>query len=142
MQPMTGCSPSNGQEPEGDDRRGLAVHVCVTCGRSGQAEGPSHGQKLHDALQARAMERGIAVHGVQCLAACDHGCTAVVSMPGKWAWLLGHLGPDKASDLLDYLELYAASAKGTVMPSRRPASLADMVLGRIPASLIASQEPS
>lgn len=142
MQPMTGCSPSNGPKPEGHERLGLSVHVCVTCGRSGQADGPSRGQQLHDALQAKATERGIAVHSVQCLAACDRGCTAVVSMPGKWAWLLGHLGPGNASDLMDYLDLYAASAKGTVMPSRRPASLAHMVLGRIPASLIASQEPS
>lgn len=61
-------------------------------------------------------------------------------MPERWTWLLGHLGPEKAEDILAYARHYAASAKGTVMPSRRPATLADMVLGRVPATLYNEQE--
>lgn len=90
---------------------------------------------------------GITLRPVACLAACDRGCTAAIAMPGRWTWLLGHLGPEKAEDLLVYAQLYAASAKGTVMPSRRPASLADMILGRVPVllypeAIVSEQEPS
>lgn len=83
----------------------------------------------------------VTLHPVSCLAACDRGCTAAIAMPGRWTWLLGHLGPEKAEDLLAYARLYAASPRGTVMPSRRPASLADMVLGRLPAALYPAAEP-
>lgn len=77
---------------------------------------------------------------VSCLAACDRGCVAAIAMPDRWTWLLGHLGPEKADDILAYARLYAASAKGTVMPSRRPESLANMVQGRVPATLYNEQE--
>lgn len=80
------------------------------------------------------------LHPVSCLAACGQGCTAAIAMPERWTWLLGHLGPEKAEDILAYARLYAASSKGTVMPSRRPPSLADMVLGRVPATLYNEQE--
>lgn len=77
----------------------------------------------------------VVVHEVNCLAACNDGCTAVVAMPGKWGWLLANLGPEKATDLMTYIAAYGASRSGTVMPSRRPASLSDMVRGRFPAPL-------
>lgn len=100
-------------------------------------------QKLQDLLTAE-QEAGATpsavLRSVACLAACDRGCTAAIAKEGRWTWLLGHLGPEKAEDILAYARLYAASAKGTVMPSRRPASLADMVLGRVPATLYNEQE--
>ena len=37
-----------------------------------------------------------------------------------------------APDLLAYAAAYAAAKTGTVLPSKRPASLARMVLGRVP----------
>lgn len=112
------------------------LHVCVTCRRGLPASDNPQGRQLHDAMQALAKGNpDIVVHEVACLAACNDGCTAVVATPGKWGWLLANLGPEKADDLLTYIDAYAASAKGTVMPSRRPASLSDMVRGRFPASL-------
>ncbi|MCP1230936.1 DUF1636 domain-containing protein [Acetobacter indonesiensis] len=140
------------------------VHVCVTCRRGGPAMDTPPGAQLYDRLVAllaqeeahadgsqhcdgeiagadgAPREIPVIVKPVECLAACDRGCTAAIAMHGRWTWLLGHLGPEKAEDLLVYARLYAASKKGTVMPSRRPASLSDMVLGRVPASLYQEQE--
>jgi predicted metal-binding protein len=53
-------------------------------------------------------------------------------MPGKWSYVLGNLSPDIASDLLVYAAAYALTPTGTVMPSRRPVSLARVVIARIP----------
>ena len=55
-------------------------------------------------------------------------------MQGKWTYLIGRLNPDKAEDIARFAGAYRASKTGTVMPSKRPASLADMVLGRVPAT--------
>ena len=74
---------------------------------------------------------------VSCLASCERGCAAAIAMPGKWSNLLGFLSPALAPDLLAYAGAYAASATGTVMPSRRPASLRALILGRVPDPEIA-----
>jgi len=100
-------------------------HVCQTCSAGGQA--------LHDALLELSDPDMVSIEGVRCLAACNQGCTATLSMPGKWSWLLGQLSPELASDLLVYAQAYGRSASGTVMPSRRPDSLRDIILGRFPA---------
>ena len=120
--------------------------VCTTC-RMGapRREGvPVPGQVLHDRISALLARSGAAtllarsgaatprLHGVECLAVCRQGCAAAIAQPGKWSYLLGRLTPDKAADLVEFCAGYQASRTGTVMPSRRPASLADMVLGRIP----------
>lgn len=113
--------------------------MCITC-RAGQplvAGVPVAGQVFYDAVaDALAQQASPAVRllPVSCLAACDHGCTAAIASPGKWSTLLGRLSPELAGDLLAYGAAYAASARGAVLPSRRPASLARVVLGRLPAA--------
>ncbi|MFT8897327.1 MAG: DUF1636 domain-containing protein [Acetobacter sp.] len=117
------------------------LHVCVTCRRSAPDAVPL-GHTLYKTLLDKADTARVILQPVSCLAACSSGCTATISMPGKWAWLLGHLNPDKADDLLIYAGLYAASKTGTIMPSKRPLSLNDMILGRFPALLPTPQEPT
>ena len=112
------------------------LHVCTTC-RAGQvlAEGDERpGQRRVDTVAALLDPAAPAVdlQEVVCLSSCDHGCAAAISAPGKWTYLLGRLEPGMAADLLSYAETYAQSSTGTVLPSRRPASLARMVLGRMP----------
>ena len=111
------------------------LHVCTTC-RAGQPlpdDGVPPGRHMFDAVARALAETPTAtLHPVVCLASCARGCAAVISMPGKWSYLLGGLTPDMASDLLAYAAAYAASKTGVLMPSRRPASLADCVLARIP----------
>ena len=112
------------------------LHICITC-RAGLPLEPGQtapGRFMHDAVE-NAMAAGPAVvdlRPVTCLSSCEQGCTAAISMPGKWTYLLGRLQPALAEDLLTYAAIYAGHATGSVLPSRRPASLARMVVGRIP----------
>ncbi len=112
------------------------LHVCTTC-RAGQAladSDPRPGQIMLDSVAALLDPQAPAVElrEVVCLSSCDNGCAAAISAPGKWTYLLGRLEPGMAADVLQYAETYARSATGTVLPSRRPASLARVVLGRMP----------
>lgn len=112
--------------------------VCVTC-RASQPlpeDGIPPGQHLHDAL-----ERALAAHPapptrlqpVKCMAACERGCVAAISAPGKWSYLLGALSCEQADDLLTYAAAYAAHDSGALLPSRRPESLRRAVLARLPS---------
>jgi predicted metal-binding protein len=110
--------------------------VCVTC-RAGQEVddelSPRPGRRLFDALEAATDdETALELMPVECLSLCDHGCSAAISMPGKWSYLLGGLDEAQAEDLLTYARAYAVSRTGLVLPSKRPASLAAMVKGRMP----------
>ena len=82
----------------------------------------------------------ITVAEVKCLSSCTRGAAACISMPGKWSYLLGDLTPALVPDLLDYCDRYAASATGTVLPSKRAASLQGFILGRMPGHQPETQE--
>lgn len=112
------------------------LHVCVTC-RAGSplTDGvATPGRRMYDAVAALldADAPAVRLREVACLSSCDAGCAAAISAPGKWSYLLGRLDVGLAADVLAYAETYARSKTGTVLPSRRPASLARMVLGRMP----------
>ena len=112
------------------------LHICTTC-RAGLPLEPGQtapGQHMHDAVAAllAAAPAGVELRAVTCLSSCDNGCAAAISQPGKWSYLLGRLDTSLAPDLLAYAGLYAAHRTGTVLPSKRPPSLARMVLGRLP----------
>ena len=113
------------------------LHVCVTCraGRAIAEDAPRPGRLLHDALAA-LNDATVDLAEVVCLAACDHGCNAAISAPGKWTYLLGHLDAGNAADILTYARAYAASPTGTVLPSRRPESLRHAILGRVPTLIM------
>ena len=111
------------------------LHVCVTC-RAGQplAEGQTApGRFMHSAVAAHPDSGTVELREVSCLSVCGDGCAAAISLPGKWSYLLGNLHPELAGDLLAYARLYAAHPTGTVLPSKRAASLASMIKGRLPA---------
>jgi predicted metal-binding protein len=112
------------------------LHVCTSC-RAGKplAEGETvPGALLHAAIARHIAEHPAPfdLHELVCFYACAHGCNAAISMPGKWTYLLGGLTPEQIPDIVDYSAAYAASATGTVMPSRRPASLQSAILARFP----------
>jgi predicted metal-binding protein len=111
------------------------LHVCITC-RAGDElpeEGVAPGRVLHDAIAAHPEAGCVTLREVICLASCDHGCAASIEMPGKWRYLLGRLDPSLAGDVLAYAAAYGAHPTGTVLPSKRPRSLARAILGRMPA---------
>lgn len=109
------------------------LHICTTC-RAGMdlKDGDTpQGTHMLNAVTAAAGP-GVDVRPITCLASCEQGCAAVISMPGKWTYLLGRLHPAMAADLVAYAGTYATHPTGTVLPSRRPASLARVILGRVP----------
>lgn len=123
----------------------VCVHVCITCkaGESCDDGAERPGLTFRHALEAALAPDDaswLAVHEVNCLASCETGCAAAISMAGKWSYLLGRLDVAKAADFLTYARTYRASKTGLVLPSKRPASLHDAVLGRMP-SLVPAPEP-
>jgi len=120
--------------------------VCVTCrrglSRSELGEAPFPGRQMHDALLAGLDGDAVTIQPVECMSSCGRGCTAAVSMPGKWTLLLGGLGPENAGDLAEWVGLYAASKSGMVPASKRPAALAEMVIARLPAAPADTRAPS
>jgi predicted metal-binding protein len=114
------------------------LHICVTC-RANQplVEGvPVLGRQLYDraasALAAQGDDAAVTLRPVVCLGNCTQGCSAAVSQPGKWSYLLGHMTPDHAEDLVAYGAAFAASDNGTVWRSGRAASLREAIVARIP----------
>jgi len=129
-----------------EDQR-ACLHICVTCRRSGGVDDDARlqsvenggrlaapGRRLYEEARGLVPEddSGLAVLPVVCLANCDRGCTATVSQPGKWAYMVGGLGPEQAQDLVAYGRAFAASATGAVLRSGRPQSLHDAIIGRFP----------
>ncbi|HEX4181094.1 MAG TPA: DUF1636 domain-containing protein [Caulobacteraceae bacterium] len=110
--------------------------VCVTCKADLEIEeGEARpGRRLYDALVERCVGDDLPVDlmPVECLSLCESGCSAAISVTGKWSYLLGDLDPALADDLLTYARAYAISKTGLVLPSKRPASLATMVKARMP----------
>ena len=110
--------------------------ICTTCraGRALEEGAATPGARLHAALERVIEDAGapVELQATSCLANCDRGCSGAIAMRGKWTYLLGLLSPEHAADLLAYSAAYAASTSGTVLPSRRPASLQRMVMGRVP----------
>lgn len=122
------------------DRRPV-LHICLTCKPAGEGPaGPDEdtaGARLHravtDRLRARRLTDAVRVNPVTCMANCEQGCSLAVSAPGKWAYLAGFLNAELADDVIDYALVYAASKTGVVMPSKRAASLRDVIIARLPA---------
>jgi predicted metal-binding protein len=119
------------------------LFVCVSCWRGGIARSgdaaQTDGRRLYDALQSLAHARNeaaaIQILPMLCFANCERGCSVGIAARGKWSYLMGHLGPEHAADLLTYAETYAAAKTGVVLPSKRPASLEKTVIARFPAAL-------
>jgi predicted metal-binding protein len=111
------------------------LHICTTC-RAGRELLPGAtppGRLFHDAVAASLADPPqVELREVVCLSSCDHGCAAAISAAGKWTYVLGRLEPSMIPDLLTYAASYAGSKTGTVLPSKRPASLGRMILARVP----------
>jgi len=118
------------------------LYVCTTCKQDGRAlsdgETPP-GKRLYEAIAERLDAMGddapICVEPVVCFANCEQGCSAGLTQPGKWAYMVGHIGPEQAEDMIAYGAAYAKSEKGTVFRSGRPESLRHAIVGRFPTHL-------
>lgn len=125
-----------------DDNR-PKLYVCTTCRQAGAGaapdEEPRDGKRLFEAIAERLDALGedapIDVVPIVCFANCEQGCSAGLSQAGKWAYMVGHVGPNEADDLIAYGAAYARSETGAVLRSGRPESLRHAIIGRFPTHL-------
>ena len=97
------------------------------------------GKLLYEAvaekLEAMGADAPVDVEPIICFANCEQGCSAGLSQAGKWAYMVGHIGPEHADDLIAYGAAYASSQIGAVLRSGRPESLRHAIVGRFPTHL-------
>jgi predicted metal-binding protein len=115
----------------------VTLHVCVTC-RAGQTlqEGETTpGARLHAAIGEIGAPEGVNVVAVECLSACNNGCSVALSAPGRWSYVYGRLSEANARDVLAGTAAYAAAADGIVPWRSRPEIFRKQSLARIPPIL-------
>ncbi|HRO15165.1 MAG TPA: DUF1636 domain-containing protein [Paracoccus sp. (in: a-proteobacteria)] len=113
----------------------VTLHVCTTC-RAGQPVPEGHQTPGTRLLKALALHpdapADLRVVGVECLSACDNGCTVALTAPGRWSYVYGHLTPADAPDILAGASAYAAAPDGLVPWRARPLIFRKQSLARIP----------
>ena len=108
------------------------LFVCITCRREGDAPaGPRPGARLYARLKEQATD--VAVVPVECLSNCQRACTAAVTAPGKWTYVVGHLDPEQhIDDMLVFARLHEASADGLTVWRDRPDHVRKNTIARVP----------
>ena len=112
----------------------VTLHVCVTC-RAGQSlkEGETPpGARLHAAILGVGVPEGVNVVPIECLSACNQGCSVALSAPGRWSYVYGRLSDANAPDVLAGAAAYAAAPDGIVPWRRRPEVFRKQSLARVP----------
>ncbi len=113
----------------------VTLHVCITCRRGlpDAGDGPRAGAALLDALLAEGAPEGVRIQPVECLSACDNGCSIALSAPGRWSYVYGHMDPaTHVTDILAGAAAYATSPDGIVPWRDRPTIFRKQSLARIP----------
>jgi predicted metal-binding protein len=112
----------------------VTLHVCITC-RAGQTipEGePMPGARLRDAIVDAGVPSGVTLVPVECLSACNQGCSVALSAPGRWCYVYGRLSEANAQDVVAGAAAYAAAPDGIVPWRTRPEIFRKQSLARIP----------
>lgn len=113
---------------------GAVLYVCTTC-RAGQPvpEGAAApGMQLFDALTGAGAPEGVTIRPVECLSACDHGCSVALSKTGGWSYVYGRMTLADAPEILRGAGLYADADNGIVPWRDRPVIFRKQSLARIP----------
>jgi predicted metal-binding protein len=112
----------------------VTLHVCITC-RAGQPipDGEATpGSLLHRAIAAIGAPEGVTIVPVECLSACNNGCSVALSAPGRWSYVYGRMSEANAKDILAGAAAYAAAPDGLVPWRSRPEVFRKQSLARIP----------
>ena len=78
---------------------------------------------------------GVSVVPVECLSACNQGCSVALSAPGRWSYVYGRLSDAHASDVVAGAAAYGAAPDGLVPWRSRPEIFRKQSLARIPPIL-------
>jgi predicted metal-binding protein len=112
----------------------VTLHVCITC-RAGQtlSEGETTpGARLHAAILETGAPADVNVVPIECLSACNQGCSVALSAPGRWSYVYGRLSETNAHDVVAGAAAYAAAPDGIVPWRTRPEIFRKQSLARIP----------
>lgn len=112
----------------------VTLYVCITC-RAGQSlkEGETTpGARLHAAILGVGVPEGVEVVPVECLSACNQGCSVALSAPGRWSYVYGRLSDANAPEIAAGVAAYAAAPHGIVPWRSRPEIFRKQSLARIP----------
>ena len=112
----------------------ITLHVCITC-RAGQTipEGqPTPGARLRDAILDVGVPPGVNLVPVECLSACNQGCSVALSGPGRWSYVYGRLSEVNAKEVVAGAAAYADAPDGIVPWRTRPEVFRKQSLARIP----------
>ena len=69
---------------------------------------------------------------VECLSACNSGCSVALSAPGRWSYVYGRMSQENAKDIVAGAAAYAAASDGLVPWRSRPEIFRKQSLARIP----------
>jgi predicted metal-binding protein len=118
------------------------LFVCVTCRREGDPPADVRpGARLFAALKEQAGD--LDVQPVECLSNCTRSCTAAVTAPGKWTYVVGHLDPDRhVPDMVQFARLHQASADGLTVWRDRPVHVRKNTIARVPPMPMPIEEES
>jgi len=114
------------------------LYVCVTCRGGGEAAAndlPRPGTRLLAAIEhAVAGDAvGLEVVAVECLSNCQRSCTAAITAPGKWTYVIGGLDPDEhAADILTFARQHRAHEVGLPAWRERPIHIRKNTVARVP----------
>jgi len=107
------------------------LYVCVTCRNADDASEPRPGARLFAAVAAEAND--LTVVPVECLSNCQRSCSAAVTAPGKWTYVVGHLDPAcHVGDILQFARAHQAHPDGLPMWRERPEHVRKNTIARVP----------
>jgi predicted metal-binding protein len=115
----------------------VTLHICITC-KAGQTvpEGqPTPGKLLHQAIAEIGAPEGVTIAPVECLSACNSGCSVALSAPGRWSYVYGRMSHENAKDIVAGAAAYAAAPDGLVPWRARLEIFRKQSLARIPPIL-------
>ncbi len=93
------------------------------------------GARLLAAVERRdeAERAGLDIVAVECLSNCQRSCSAAVTAPGKWTYVIGGLDPDlHAADILAFARLHQAHEQGLPVWRERPVHIRKNTIARVP----------
>jgi predicted metal-binding protein len=117
----------------------VTLHVCITCraGQTPQDGETTPGARLHAAILDVGAPDAVNVVPVECLSACNQGCSVALSAPGRWSYVYGRLSDAHARDVVAGAAAYAAAPNGIVPWRQRPEIFRKQSLARIPPIVLA-----
>ncbi|MBE9106893.1 DUF1636 family protein [Nostoc cf. edaphicum LEGE 07299] len=125
------------------------IFVCESC-HSSSAEVPEKPpfdsttllEQINTLCTEKSLNNEVEIHPVGCLWACNSGCVVSVASLDKPTYLFVNLTPgETAAALLDFMQLYIKSAKGTVVWKQIPELLQSAIFAQIPP-VVSNETPS